>query len=70
MIFYVLKYLGAPKLQVSRAMRHLQDLVEGGQDVSIDESKSHLDYSTEKNPIHWSHEQPTAKYNYISEISR
>ncbi|XP_046661140.1 obscurin isoform X2 [Homalodisca vitripennis] len=61
---------GAPKVQLSRTMRHLQDIVESGQEVVLEESKSHLDYRVEKSPIHWSHEQPTDKYNYISEISR
>uniref|UniRef100_A0A1B6FN80 Obscurin n=1 Tax=Cuerna arida TaxID=1464854 RepID=A0A1B6FN80_9HEMI len=61
---------GAPKIQLSRAMRHLQDIVEGGQEVALEVSKSHLDYRVEKSPIHWSQEQPTDKYNYISEISR
>uniref|UniRef100_A0A1B6KVF2 Protein kinase domain-containing protein n=1 Tax=Graphocephala atropunctata TaxID=36148 RepID=A0A1B6KVF2_9HEMI len=61
---------GAPKIQLSRAMRHLQDIVESGQEVVLEESKPHLDYRVEKSPIHWSHEQPTDKYNYISEISR
>ncbi|XP_054277504.1 obscurin-like isoform X6 [Macrosteles quadrilineatus] len=61
---------GVPKIQMSRAMKHLQDIVESGQEVVHEEQKSHLEYKVEKNPIHWSHDQPTEKYNYISEISR
>jgi hypothetical protein len=51
-------------------MKHLQDIVESGQEVVHEETKSLLDYKVEKNPIHWSQDQPTEKYNYISEISR
>lgn len=61
---------GVPKIQISRTMRHLQDLVDSGHEVVLEEDKPHLDYRVEKNPPNWSTEQPTVKYNYISEISR
>lgn len=60
-----------PKVQVTRAMKHLQQLTESGQEIVEDESNPHFDYSIEDNPINWSSEsQLTSKYSFISELSR
>ncbi|XP_011689400.1 PREDICTED: muscle M-line assembly protein unc-89 isoform X4 [Wasmannia auropunctata] len=62
---------GCPKVQITRAMRHLQELTEAGQEIVLEEDKPHIDYSIEKNPIEWSVEpQLSAKYSFISELSR
>lgn len=62
---------GVPKVQVTRAMKHLQQLTESGQEIIEDESKPHFDYSIEDSPINWSTEgQLTSKYSFISELSR
>ncbi|XP_024939523.1 obscurin isoform X4 [Cephus cinctus] len=62
---------GAQKVQVTRAMKHLQQLTESGQEIEIEEAKSHINYSLEDTPIEWSTEgQLTDKYSFISELSR
>lgn len=62
---------GCPKVQITRAMRHLQELTEAGQEIVLEEDKSHIDYSLEENPIEWSTEpQLSSKYSFISELSR
>ncbi|XP_051165305.1 obscurin isoform X5 [Leptopilina boulardi] len=60
-----------PKVQVTRAMKHLQQLTESGQEIIEDENNPHFDYTIEDNPITWSTEgQLTSKYSFISELSR
>ena len=62
---------GVPKVQVTRAMKHLQQLTESGHEIVEENSKPHFDYSIEDNPINWSTEgQLTSKYSFISELSR
>ncbi|XP_072755043.1 protein Obscurin isoform X6 [Anoplolepis gracilipes] len=63
---------GCPKVQITRAMRHLQELTEAGQEIILEEDKPHIDYSVEEHPIEWSNEttQLSAKYSIISELSR
>ncbi|XP_018396346.1 PREDICTED: muscle M-line assembly protein unc-89-like isoform X2 [Cyphomyrmex costatus] len=62
---------GCPKVQITRAMRHLQELTEAGQEIVLEEDKPHIDYSIEKNPIEWLVEpQLSTKYSFISELSR
>ncbi|XP_024880175.1 obscurin isoform X3 [Temnothorax curvispinosus] len=62
---------GCPKVQITRAMRHLQELTEAGQEIVLEEDKPHIDYSIEENPIEWSVEpQLSTKYSFISELSR
>ncbi|XP_026827528.1 obscurin isoform X4 [Ooceraea biroi] len=62
---------GCPKVQITRAMRHLQELTEAGQEIVLEEDKPHIDYSLEKHPIEWSTEtQLSTKYSFISELSR
>lgn len=62
---------GAPKIQVTRAMKHLQQITESGQQIVADESKNKVDYRFETEPIEWSSEPSyTERYSFISEISR
>ncbi|XP_060826020.1 obscurin isoform X7 [Bombus pascuorum] len=62
---------GCPKVQITRAMRHLQELTESGQEILLDEDKPHMDYSIEDHPIEWSTDTNlSSKYSFISEISR
>ncbi|XP_063238451.1 obscurin isoform X6 [Bacillus rossius redtenbacheri] len=65
------KEAGATKVQVTRAMKHLQQLTETGREVTVDEPQARLDYSVETSPIEWSSEgQLTEKYSFVSELSR
>ncbi|XP_020293629.1 obscurin isoform X3 [Pseudomyrmex gracilis] len=62
---------GCPKVQITRAMRHLQELTEAGQEIVLEEDKPHIDYSVEEHPVEWSTEpQLSAKYSFISELAR
>lgn len=62
---------GAPKIQVTRAMKHLQQITESGQQIVADENKNQVDYRFETEPIEWSSEPSyTERYSFISEISR
>ncbi|XP_062553320.1 obscurin isoform X6 [Armigeres subalbatus] len=63
--------VGAPKIQITRAMKQLQQLTESGQHVAPEERSSRLDYSYEKTPLKWSVEgNYNEKYSFMSEISR
>lgn len=62
---------GAPKVQVTKAMRHLQEITESGQEISIDDQRARLDYKYEREPIDWSNDTRISdKYSFISEIMR
>nr|XP_031831778.1 obscurin isoform X2 [Nomia melanderi] len=62
---------GCPKVQITRAMRHLQEITESGQEIVLEEDKPHMDYSIEDHPIEWSTETNLQnKYSFISEIAR
>lgn len=62
---------GAPKIQVTRAMKHLQQITESGQQIVADENKNKVDYRFETEPIEWSTEPSyNERYSFISEISR
>lgn len=64
-------YLGASKVQVTRAMKHLQEITESGQVIAVDEPVTHLDYSAEKSPIEWNTEAAlNEKYSFVSELAR
>lgn len=60
---------GAPKVQLSKAMLHLQQLTDGGEEIEA-QSRAHLDYSNESQPVEWKDSNPEENYNFISEISR
>lgn len=62
---------GAPKIQVTRAMKHLQQITESGQQVLPEEEKPKVDYRFETEAIEWSTEPSyNERYSFISEISR
>ncbi|XP_031365474.1 obscurin isoform X3 [Apis dorsata] len=62
---------GCPKVQITQAMKHLQELTESGQEIVLDEDKPHMDYSIEEHPIEWSTDTNfSSKYSFISEIYR
>ncbi|KAG5678438.1 hypothetical protein PVAND_008111 [Polypedilum vanderplanki] len=62
---------GAPKIQVTRAMKHLQQITETGQPILPEETKPKVDYRFETEPIEWSTEPSyNERYSFISEISR
>lgn len=62
---------GAPKIQVTRAMKHLQQITESGQQVANIDEKSKVEYRFETEPIEWSTEPSCQeRYSFISEISR
>ncbi|XP_052566288.1 obscurin isoform X5 [Culex pipiens pallens] len=63
--------VGAPKIQITRAMKQLQQLTESGQQVGPEERGGRLDYSYEKTPLKWSIEgNYNEKFSFMSEISR
>ncbi|CAH0724488.1 unnamed protein product, partial [Brenthis ino] len=65
------KQSGAPKIEVTKAMKHLQQLTESGQEIVLDEDRPKLDYNTEENPIDWNTTQNFSdRYTFISELSR
>ncbi|XP_071443882.1 protein Obscurin isoform X3 [Hetaerina americana] len=61
---------GAPKVQISRAMRHLQQMTESGAKIDMEDAKHHMDYSIENNPPEWSDGAVSDKFTLISEINR
>ncbi|KAI4489747.1 hypothetical protein M0804_003929 [Polistes exclamans] len=61
---------GVPQIQITSAMRHLQELTESGQEIVLEEDKPHIDYSLEEHPVEWSTETLTNKYSFISELCR
>lgn len=65
------KESGGPKVHATKAMRHLQEITESGQEIVLEECKPHLDYKLEKEPIDWSTDSNlNEKYSFISEIAR
>ncbi|KAG6445947.1 hypothetical protein O3G_MSEX004176 [Manduca sexta] len=65
------KEAGAPKVEVTKAMKHLQQLTESGQEIVLDEDKPRLDYATEESPVDWySANTFTERYSFISELWR
>lgn len=62
---------GAQKIQITKAMQHLQHITESGQKVNGDVEIHDVDYSLERYAFDWkvdSHLQE--KYSFISEIAR
>ncbi|XP_050680436.1 obscurin isoform X3 [Leptidea sinapis] len=65
------KESGAPKVQVTKAMRHLQQMTESGQEIVLEEDKPKLDYGTEEEPLEWqTAEAFTERYTFVSELWR
>ncbi|CAG9826986.1 unnamed protein product [Diabrotica balteata] len=63
------KPAGSPKIQLSKAMLHLQQLTDSGKEVD-EESRTRLDYKLESSPVEWEDSNVQQEYNFISEISR
>lgn len=61
--------VGAPKIQLSRAMTHLQQMTDAGAEAQLDRRNS-LVYTFETDPTDWIKSDPQEKYNFISEIYR
>ncbi|XP_049875609.1 obscurin isoform X2 [Pectinophora gossypiella] len=62
---------GAPKIEVTKAMRHLQMITESGQEVHLDDERPNLNYNTEDSPIDWDTSAAfTERYSFISELWR
>ncbi|XP_041975025.1 obscurin-like isoform X3 [Aricia agestis] len=65
------KQSGAPRIEVTKAMRHLQQITESGQEIVLEEDKPKLDYSTEESPLEWETSQSfTDRYSFVSELWR
>ncbi|KAI5632857.1 immunoglobulin i-set domain-containing protein [Phthorimaea operculella] len=65
------KETGAPKIEVTKAMKHLQQMTESGTEVALEEDKPKLNYSTEDSPIDWDTSTAfTERYSFISELWR
>lgn len=65
------KEAGAPKVEVTKAMKHLQQITESGQEIVLDEERPKLNYATETEPIEWDPSNNfTEKYSFISELWR
>ncbi|XP_045464007.1 obscurin isoform X4 [Harmonia axyridis] len=63
------KDAGVPLIQFSKAMQHLQQITDSGQEVKV-EAKIYPDYAIEAKPIEWQYKNPEEEYSFISEISR
>ncbi len=61
---------GAPKVKVSRAMKHLQLLTDRGFGIDEEQKRDPLDYTIEDNPVPFSEDHPKDKYNFIAEMDR
>lgn len=62
---------GTPKIQITKAMTHLQQLTESGRGVTSDNDKHEIDYSLERYAFDWKSEPNLQeKYSFISEIGR
>lgn len=62
---------GTPKIQITKAMGHLQQLTESGHVISSDTDKHDIDYGLERFAFDWKVEPHLQeKYSFISEIGR
>ncbi|XP_053962910.1 obscurin isoform X2 [Anastrepha ludens] len=63
--------VNSPKIQISKAMEHLQKLTESGQEIVPEEERVHTDYHCECEPPNWiTDSNVNEKYSFISEIHR
>ncbi|XP_069964240.1 obscurin isoform X3 [Bactrocera oleae] len=63
--------MDSPKIQISKAMEHLQKLTESGQEIVAEEERVHTDYHCECEPPNWiTDSSVNEKYSFISEIHR
>ncbi|KAG5881050.1 hypothetical protein JTB14_033964 [Gonioctena quinquepunctata] len=63
------KPAGSPRIQLSKAMLHLQQLTDSGR-AAEEDSLTHLDYKVEASPVEWEDANVQEQYNFISEIAR
>lgn len=62
---------GAPKIQITKAMAHLQQQTDSGQRVTGESDGHEVDYSLERYAFDWKTETHLQeKYSFISEIAR
>lgn len=62
---------GSPKIQMTKAMKHLQQITESGQPISLDENRSQIEYHLEKGTAEWAKDAKLQdRYSFISEINR
>lgn len=62
---------GTAKIQISKAMQHLQQITESGQTVSAEDDHHAVQYALEREQFDWQLEGNLQdKYSFISEISR
>lgn len=60
-----------PRVQMSRAMCHLQELTESGREVPLEEARPNLNYAVEMSPPDWDGENRVSElYSFISELHR
>lgn len=63
--------LGSPKIKITKTMKHLQQITESGQPISLDEHRHKSDYRLEKNLLEWHNNNNYAeRYAFVSEIAR
>ncbi|KAJ8919920.1 hypothetical protein NQ315_006449 [Exocentrus adspersus] len=60
---------GAPKIQLSKAMLHLQQITDSGKEVE-EETRIQYDYQIESKPVEWEESKVEELYDFISEIYR
>lgn len=62
-------FLDSPKVQLSPAMLHIQNLTISGWSAD-DEKTVQYDYQTESKPVTWTEENVQDNYNFMSELAR
>lgn len=68
--YNLFKFVGAPKIQVSRTMMHLQHITDSGQEV-VPEVNVKPNYALESQPMEWTKDSDvTEHYKFISEICK
>lgn len=60
---------GSEKIQLSKAMAHLQAIMDSGREVE-EEKPFKNNYQVETEPVEWEHSSIQEHYNFISELSR
>ncbi|XP_055858566.1 obscurin-like [Episyrphus balteatus] len=61
----------APKITITKSMKHLQQLTESGHEIVSEERKVHVDYQLERESLSWITDSDISdKYSFISEIHR
>lgn len=62
---------GAAKIQITKAMAHLQQMTDSGQEVSSEDDRHEVHYELERHAFDWLQESNLPeKYSFISEIYR